>query len=100
VKPVTIHPRATSELESAADYYERQRRGLGKRFRKAFEAALGRLLHSPKMYGVEVDDIRACPLHRFPYTIYYAELQDRIWVIAVAHQHRRPEYWLRRLGDG
>jgi hypothetical protein len=27
------------------------------------------------------------------YTIYYVELDQTIWIAAVAHQKRRPGYW-------
>jgi len=32
-------------------------------------------------------------LHRFPYTVYYVESDDRIWIAAIAPQRRRPGYW-------
>jgi toxin ParE1/3/4 len=91
-----MHPEAEIELEKAAAYYENQREGLGQEFRLEFEAALGRLLENPQTYVIEVDQVRACSLKRFPYTIYYAELDDQIWLAAVAHHHRRPGYWYRR----
>jgi toxin ParE1/3/4 len=99
VKPVVMHPDAEAELEAAAAYYERQRVGLGQEFRVEFEAALGRLLQNPLLYAIEVDEVRVCPMHRLPYTVYYADLGDRIWLAAVAHQRRRPGYWRRRHAD-
>lgn len=35
-------------------------------------------------------------LDRFPYSVLYAVASDRVWVVAVAHQHRRPGYWQQR----
>jgi toxin ParE1/3/4 len=35
-------------------------------------------------------------LARFPYTIHYAEIDDMIWIAAVAHQKRWPGYWSKR----
>ena len=60
------------------------------------ERALARIQQNPGMYGVESRAIRVCPLHRFPYAVYYEELSDRLWVAAVGHQSRRPGYWSRR----
>jgi len=51
------------------------------------------------MYAVELAEFRACPLKRFPYTIFYIDLDEQIWVGAVAHQSRRPGYWARRRPD-
>ena len=96
MKPVMAHPEARAELDDAAAYYERERRGLGRDFRLEFEIALGRLVEFPELYAIETEDFRACPLYRFPYTIYYPILEDRIWIAAVAHQRRRPGYWGRR----
>ncbi len=96
MKPVIFHPAAQEEVEKAAAHYEGERVGLGQEFRSEFEAALGRVIHNPLMYGVEIGEFRACPLKRFPYTLFYIDLEDRIWVAAVAHQSRRPRNWARR----
>jgi toxin ParE1/3/4 len=99
VKPVVFHPAAQEEVEEAAARYEAQRVELGREFRSEFEAALERILQFPQRYGVEIGEFRACPLRRFPYTIFYLDLDDRIWIIAVAHQSRRPGYWVKRRPD-
>ena len=35
-------------------------------------------------------------MSRFPYAVYFELLTDRIHILAVAHQHRRPYYWRER----
>jgi toxin ParE1/3/4 len=99
VKPVVFHPAAQVEVKDAAAHYEAQRQGLGQDFRIEVEAALGRITQSPQIYGVELGEFRACPLRRFPYTLFYIDLEDRIWLGAVAHQSRRPGYWAPRKSD-
>jgi hypothetical protein len=42
-------------------------------------------------------EVRRFLFERFPYGVFDAHLQDEIVVVAVAHQHRRPGYWMRRL---
>jgi toxin ParE1/3/4 len=97
VKAFTIHIDAEAELRAAADGYEVRRPGLGGEFLAEFEAALERVRANPLLYAAEDDsEIRHCPLHRFPYTLVYLDLEDHVWVAAVAHQHRRPGYWSRR----
>ena len=66
MKPVAFHPAAQDEVEEAAARYEAQRDGLGQEFRSEFEAALGRIVQNPQMYGVELGEFRACSLRRFP----------------------------------
>lgn len=41
-------------------------------------------------------DVRKCRVKRFPYTVYFVELDDLIWIAAVAHDSRRPDYWAAR----
>lgn len=96
MKPVEFHPDAADEANDAVDYYEGIRAGLGDDFRVELEAALARIQQNPQMYAAESGSVRVCPLHRFPYSIDYEELADRIWVAAVGHQKRRPGYWTRR----
>ena len=97
MKPVLLHEEAEAELRKGLDSYERQRAGLGGEFRREFEAALQRVCENPQAYAAEDDPgVRYCPLHQFPYTLVYVELEERIWVAAVAHQRRRPRYWASR----
>ncbi len=96
MKPVEFHPDAAQDAQDAVAYYEGLRAGLGDDFRAELEAALARVQQNPQLYAAESSSIRICPLGRFPYSIYYEELDDRIWVAAVGHQSRRPGYWSRR----
>jgi toxin ParE1/3/4 len=100
VKPFILHADAEVELREALDFYEGRRINLGGEFRQAFEAALQRVRENPQAYAAEDDaGVRSCPLRRFLYTLVYVELDDRIWVAAVANQRRRPRYWARRRPD-
>jgi toxin ParE1/3/4 len=94
VKRFSIHAQAEAEVRMAVAYYEGQRRGLGRAFRQEFEKAIARIQRSPQAWSL-VDDqgTRKHLLKRFPYTLYYIELDDSIWIAAVAHQKRRPGYW-------
>ena len=96
MKPVEFHPAAFREARAAALRYESLRTGLGADFRAELAAALNRVQQNPQLYAAESGAIRMCLLHRFPYSIVYEELADRVWVAAVAHQSRRPGYWKRR----
>ncbi len=99
MKPIVFHPDAAQEARDARDYYDGLRPGLGDKFREDLEAALARIQQNPQMYAAEQGSIRVCPLHKFPYSVYYEEFVDRIWVAAVGHQRRRPGYWHGRRPD-
>ena len=42
-------------------------------------------------------EVRRFLLGRFPYAVYIAYLQHELVIVAVAHQHRKPGYWHKRL---
>jgi hypothetical protein len=96
VKRLVFHPEAAHEARDGVDYYGALRAGLGIDFRNELDAALTRIRQNPLLYAAESGAIRVCPLHRFPFSVYYEELSDRICVAAVAHQSRRPGYWAHR----
>ena len=58
---------------------------------------LRRVLAQPESCPVEFEDIRRAALKRFPYKLLYSVETDHLYVIAVAHQHRKPGYWHDRI---
>jgi len=93
---VVFSPEARQEFEEAEEYYERKVPGLGERFRAEVRAAVPRIRAWPLSCPCERGDIRRLTLSRFPYKILYAVEADHIYVIAVAHNHRQPNYWFGR----
>jgi plasmid stabilization system protein ParE len=85
---------AKHELDDAINYYEMEFEGLGIRFREDVKKAIMRILEYPEAWSVERGEIRRCLLHTFPYKILYSIEKDHIFIIAVAHQHRKPDYWI------
>lgn len=96
---VVFSPEARREFEAAERYYKRQSPRLGEEFRDEIKLALPRIQSWPLSCPVERGDIRRLTLSRFPYKLLYAVESDHIYVIAVAHQHRNPEYWIGREPD-
>ncbi len=97
MKPVTLHEAAEAELREALAYFEGQRAGLGGELRREFETALERVRTNPLAYAIEDNvGVRYGPLRRFPYMLVYVDLDDRIWVAALAHHRRHPRYWASR----
>ena len=88
---------ATEEFNDAVDYYELQVEGLGTRFRNEITRALRLLKRFPQIGGTEKGDVRRYLLHKFSYKLLYSIEKDYIYVIAVAHTHREPNYWVNRI---
>jgi toxin ParE1/3/4 len=66
----------------------------------AFDELLEHLKQFPET-GVQVHPIgvRRLVMKKFPYKIFYIADPDAIFVVAVAHERRHPEYWLHRLDE-
>jgi plasmid stabilization system protein ParE len=94
---VIFSPEARQEFEEAERYYNQQWPELGNRFREEVSSALPRLRSWPLSCPTERGEIRRLALSRFPYKLLYSVESDHIYVIAVAHLHRKPNYWVERL---
>jgi len=92
-----ILDQAESDLDDAYDYYEYELDGLGEKFLEEFKKAIKRILNHPHAWSPVQDNVRKCILTKFPYNIIYAIEDNMIIILAVAHQHRRPDYWKDRL---
>ncbi|WP_250123979.1 type II toxin-antitoxin system RelE/ParE family toxin [Chroococcidiopsis sp. CCMEE 29] len=96
MKPVIIHSEAIEELDGAVAYDEDQKVGLGLDFLVEVEQALDKIQQNPNLGAVyKVTGLRRYVIQRFPFLIFYAELEEYIWVVAIAHGKRRPDYWRR-----
>jgi toxin ParE1/3/4 len=100
VKPVIIHSEAESELEAGVAFYESRREGLGLAFHEEFEAIIWLVRSDPLRWSPYRDGrFRRCLFKRFPYSLFYLDLDEVIWIAALAHQKRRPEYWVDRMPE-
>ena len=89
-------PDAQEEFLESVKYYEDCQRGLGHRFRLAVESAIHKIIEAPLQYRVLHAPFRRYLMLNFPYSIIYTIEPDHIRIIAVAHNKRKPGYWLNR----
>ena len=90
-----IAPAALAELNDAAAFYTASANlELGLAFLAEFEHGVNAILVNPKVGALFRGTRRRYLLHRFPYSIIYQISTDELRVIAVAHQRRRPGYWV------
>ena len=85
---------ALLELEDAIAFYETELAGLGRLFKEEIKSSVSRIKEHPEAWSIERGDVRKALLHRFPYKILYSVEKDHIIVLAIAHQHRKPNYWV------
>ncbi|MBF0262273.1 MAG: type II toxin-antitoxin system RelE/ParE family toxin [Magnetococcales bacterium] len=79
------------------EFYEGVSSGLGRAFLAEVLAALELVRRYPAAWNPLSANTRRCRLRRFPYGLIYHEDGSDILIVAVAHLHRRPEYWRDRL---
>lgn len=92
-----FHPEAEEEFFEAIAYYENCDKGLGLDFALAIHAAINRAVIHPKSWPLVEGEIRRCQAARFPYGILYSKEKEGIFILAVMHLHRNPEYWKQRV---
>ncbi|OGV81499.1 MAG: plasmid stabilization protein [Lentisphaerae bacterium RIFOXYB12_FULL_65_16] len=91
-----FHPEAEVEFLKAIDYYEACEEGLGHDFAVEVYSAVERAARYPKAWPRLDEEVRRCQTERFPYGILYAEAADGVFILAVMHLHRDPDYWRHR----
>ena len=84
---------AQVELDSAVGWYSEQAPGLGDAFLIEALKVLSLIERFPVAWHPLTPDIRRCRLKRFPYSVIYTMDAAELLVLAVAHQHRKPDYW-------
>jgi len=57
-----------------------------------------KIVDYPTMWPGLEDDIRRCLTNRFPYGVLYSIEANEIFILAVMHMHRDPDYWKHRIG--
>lgn len=87
------HPAAKVELRAAAAWYEECQENLGRAFLAEAERTAVELSSAPLRWMRISGEYRRCRLRRFPYAFVYRVESEGIYVVAVMHLHRRPEYW-------
>ena len=93
---VIFNELALKEFNDAIAYYELEVSGLGETFKEEIKKSIKRIIVYPKAWSIEKGEVRKHLLHKFPYKILYSIESNHIYLVAVAHLHRRPNYWIER----
>ena len=93
---LVFDPPAAQEYAEAVECYETQESGLGERLRADLWAAISILERFP-LIGREVrPDTRMIMLRRFLFKLIYSARDAGLYIIALAYNHREPDYWAGR----
>ena len=93
---VRYHPDADQEFTAATLFYHRQAPGLGGEFLDEVERTESLLTAFPLAGRPIRGAIRRYAVRRFPFDLIYETQGEELVILAVAHQRRKPGYWLGR----
>jgi plasmid stabilization system protein ParE len=102
MKAVSFSAEALAEIRSARAWYEGRSSEAAVRFVDAIEETVQRIGAMPRSF-IRVPlsrsdaELRRARLRRFPYSLVFIERRHSITIIAIAHDKRRPLYWLGRI---
>jgi hypothetical protein len=92
-----FHPEAEIEFNAAIDYFEEIETGLAYDFAVEVYSTIERVILTPSAWPILDGEVRRCLVNRFPYGVLYSEEREGIWIVAVMHLHRSPDYWKQRI---
>lgn len=88
---------AQQEVDEAVQWLEERAEGKSLDFLDELDRAV-RLVTTYPLASPEIEpQVRKCLFAHFPYILVYGIDGETVVVIAVAHSHRKPRYWVDRL---
>jgi len=90
---IEFHPEAELDLESARSWYRERSQIAARAFVTEVLRALKNIAVSPNAWPRTRANERRFVLKRFPYSIIYRTRENDVFVTAIAHQRRLPDYW-------
>ena len=93
---VNLSDEAVEESREAFAWYRERNPRAAAQFLFELDQAIESIAAFPDAWPPYIDGTRRKLLRRFPFALVYRITEQRLQVIAVAHQHRRPGYWVGR----
>ncbi|NTW82078.1 MAG: type II toxin-antitoxin system RelE/ParE family toxin [Chlorobiaceae bacterium] len=90
---------AYEELIDAIAYYEEQQLGLGLKMKDEVDHHVRWILNNHAIPRLRIGGYRRVNLKVFPYYIAYLVYRETLWILAIAHNHRKPVYWIKRKNE-
>lgn len=93
---ILYHPLAESEVKKFYIWYKERNPTIAKAFLAEIDKALAHIKDNPESWPRYYANTQRYLLKRFPFSIVYRNVNERIDIIAVAHAKRKPVYWVKR----
>jgi plasmid stabilization system protein ParE len=95
---IGFHPAAAEELAQAIDWYENERKGLGRRFSATIDETITRIVRYPTFNSQISTGVYRALVKKFPYGIIYTLGGEDLSIFSIAHHHGKPLYLIARPG--
>lgn len=95
VRKITLFSSAQRDYREALEWYAEQSPRSADAFEAEVEAGLGRIHETPDAWPTCDDRHQFLMLRRFPFRIVYRYDAVEIFIVAIAHARRKPNYWRR-----
>ncbi len=96
-RQVDVHPEAIAEAHAAAQWYQERSASAARAFLGELDRAIGKIAEDPEIWPHYVGGTQRFLLKRFPFSVVYRLVSNKIEVVAIAHGRRKPGYWKKRL---
>lgn len=94
------HPEVEAEIDDSVHYLEARSLWAADDFLEELRAAMRKIRLNPKHCHFTYQEYRRCKISRFHHAIIYRQRGDGVvYVIAVMHDKRHPDYWKKRIID-
>ncbi len=99
MKPFRFHREADAKFTEALNHYTGLGPRLGGDFYDKIEKVIAAVCAHPRSSRQIDPRVRRHLVPKFPYGVLDIDEPDCVWIIAVAHLKRDPDYWKNRLTD-
>jgi len=90
------HAEARDEYQQALLYYKDFSKDAAERFFISIETTVLLIREQPEAMPKVSNNIRRAVVKNFPYSIFFSLSENTVYILAIAHQRRRPLYWKQR----
>lgn len=96
-KPIIL-PLAKQDIKDAANWYNSNQKGLGKRFTTDVRKKVKYICQNPQAIAIRYESTRCAVLDVFPFMIHFTteDEKKKVVVSAVFHTSLHPDIWKKR----
>ena len=96
MKEIRFHKGVQRDINAALRHYRKESAALADDFWNRVLEGFERIQQNPERHHFDPSGYRRLNLKRFPYNLLFEELPDRVRVIVVRHNSRRPSFGTQR----